>query len=75
MRIQGNSGRYDEGEDDHKQSFSLKFRTQYGCSESAPLNAASATDEFDTLILRAGHDKGWGAHSADQHARATCRLR
>ena len=61
-------GRWREGEYDHKQSFSLKFRTEYGYSklkypvfESAPLNAAGAADEFDTLILRAGHNKGWGS--------------
>ena len=66
IRIQGGGARWHEGRNDAKQSFGLRFRGMYGASklnypvfESAPLNAASATDKFDKLILRAGHNKGW----------------
>ena len=67
-RIQGGGGRWHFGTYDHKQSFGLRFRSRYGASklrypvfESAPLNRASAVETFDKLILRAGHNKGWGA--------------
>ena len=68
IRIQGGGGRWQQGAYDHKQSFGLRFRSAYGASklqypvfESAPLHASSAADEFDKLILRAGHNKNWGA--------------
>jgi hypothetical protein len=69
IRAQGGGGRWDKGAYDHKQSFGLRFRSQYGASsklqypvfESAPLHASSAAGEFDKLILRSGHNKNWGA--------------
>ncbi len=66
LRIQGGGGRWDEGTYDPKQSFTLKFQTQYGAGklrypffESAPLNRENAVRTFDRLILRAGHNKSW----------------
>jgi hypothetical protein len=68
IKIQGGGGRWDEGHYDHKQSFGLRFRSKYGYSslrypvfESAPLNADNAVAKFDKLILRAGHNKSYGA--------------
>ncbi|VGO12931.1 hypothetical protein PDESU_01485 [Pontiella desulfatans] len=52
---------------DHKQSFGLRFRRQYGSGqlnypffEHAPLNADSECGSYDKLILRAGHNKSYG---------------
>ena len=89
VRIQGNGGRIDEGANDHRAIVLAQVPRGVRCEqaavpvfESAPLNAASATDEFDTLILRAGHDKSWGAQRDPVYtvytaisSRATCRSR
>jgi len=68
IRIQGGGGRWDEGTYDHKQSFGIRFRREYGegtlnypVFESAPFNSDSEAGEYDKLILRAGHNKSWGA--------------
>ena len=68
IRIQGGGGRWDEGEYDHKQSFGIRFRREYGegmlnypVFESAPFHSDSEAGEYDTLVLRAGHNKSWGA--------------
>ncbi|HMP84151.1 MAG TPA: chitobiase/beta-hexosaminidase C-terminal domain-containing protein, partial [Verrucomicrobiota bacterium] len=68
IKIQGGGGRWDEGLYDHKQSFGLRFRREYGAGtldyplfEHAPLNPDSATDAYDKLVLRSGHNKSWGA--------------
>lgn len=84
IRIQGGGGRWDKGLYDHKQSFGLRFRREYGTGtlnypvfESAPFHAESEAGEYDNLILRAGHNKSWGAtwdnvhtvYTRDQYAR------
>ena len=68
IRIQGGGGRWDKGLYDHKQSFGLRFRRQYGTGtldypvfESAPFQAEGEAGKYDSLILRAGHNKSWGA--------------
>ncbi|MBE0535748.1 MAG: lamin tail domain-containing protein [Phycisphaerae bacterium] len=68
IRIQGGGGRWDQGTYDHKQSFGLRFRREYGNGtlkypvfESAPMNAESEAGEYDKLVLRAGHNKSYGA--------------
>ncbi len=55
------------GDYDHKQSFGLRFRRQYGAGqlnyplfEHAPLNADSECGSYDKIILRAGHNKSYG---------------
>ncbi|MDF7806768.1 lamin tail domain-containing protein [Pontiellaceae bacterium B12219] len=52
---------------DHKQSFGLRFRREYGNGqldypffEHAPLNSNSEAGSYDKLILRAGHNKSYG---------------
>jgi hypothetical protein len=52
---------------DHKQSFGLRFRREYGAGqldypvfEHAPLNSDSEAGSYDKLILRAGHNKSYG---------------
>ena len=79
IRIQGGGGRWDYGIYDPKQSFGLRFRSIYGNSrlnypvfEDAPVGADSAADEFDKLVLRAGHNKGWaGGIYPDRDGSAT----
>ncbi len=68
IRIQGGGGRWDEGTYDHKQSFGLRFRREYGSGtlkypvfESAPMHSESEAGEYDKLVLRAGHNKSYGA--------------
>ncbi len=68
LKTQGGGGRWNNGEYDHKQSFGLRFRRTYGAPnlkypifEDAPLHAAGERGKYDKLILRAGHNKSWGA--------------
>jgi hypothetical protein len=68
LKVQGGGGRWDNGLYDHKQSFSLRFRSSYGVPslrypvfEDAPVHSEGAAEKFDKLILRAGHNKSWGA--------------
>lgn len=67
IKNQGGGGLWDEGTYDHKQSFGIRFRRQYGSGkldypffEHAPLNSDSAAETYDKLILRAGHNKSYG---------------
>ncbi|MGD8859495.1 MAG: CotH kinase family protein [Myxococcales bacterium] len=75
LKAQGGGGRWDNGEYDHKQSFGLRFRTEYGnpslsypVFEDAPLNGDSEAGKYDKLILRAGHNKSWGATWDNEHS-------
>ncbi len=68
FKSQGGGGRWYNGTNDHKQSFGLRFRRAYGSPnlkypvfEDAPLHAAGEAGKYDKLILRAGHNKSWGA--------------
>ncbi|MEX2382549.1 MAG: CotH kinase family protein, partial [Opitutales bacterium] len=69
VRIQGAGGRWEEGRYDPKQSFTIKFSRWFGGPgslhypffESAPLNAESAGEHFNRLILRGGHNKSWAS--------------
>lgn len=68
IKIQGGGGRWNNGYYDHKQSFTLEFKDEYGGKSlkndilaTAPFNSASSPGVFDKIILRAGHNKSWGA--------------
>jgi hypothetical protein len=68
IKIQGGGGRWDEGTYDHKQSFTLVFRNIYGAGKlrneifaDAPHGKKSGCGIYDRIILRAGHNKSWGA--------------
>ena len=67
IRIQGAGGRSNKGTFDHKQSFSLVFKKKYGIGKlkheifaDAPHGQQSTVGKYDRIILRAGHDNGWG---------------
>jgi hypothetical protein len=75
LKGQGGGGRWEMGEYDHKQSFGLRFRTAYGFPslkypvfEDAPLNGDTEVGKYDKLILRAGHNKSWGATWDNDHS-------
>lgn len=75
LKAQGGGGKWDNGEYDHKQSFGLRFRAAYDNSslnypifEDAPLNGGSEAGKYDKLILRAGHNKSWGATWDNEHS-------
>lgn len=64
---QGGGGRWHYGLYDHKQSFTLVFRREYGAGkleypffESAPNFAQSGPTSINRIILRAGHNKSYG---------------
>jgi hypothetical protein len=64
IKTQGGGGRWHDGLYDHKQSFSLIFRSEYGAGkleypffESAPNFADSGPTSINRIILRAGHYK------------------
>ncbi|MBN1414255.1 MAG: chitobiase/beta-hexosaminidase C-terminal domain-containing protein [Bacteroidales bacterium] len=68
IKVQGGGGRWNNGYYDHKQSFTLEFKSRYGAGTlrndvfmAAPFNNASSPGRFDKIILRAGHNKSWGA--------------
>ena len=68
IKVQGGGGRWDNGYYDHKQSFTLEFKKRYGAGtlrndifKVAPFNRTSSPKRFDKIILRAGHNKSWGA--------------
>ena len=68
IKVQGGGGRWDNGYYDHKQSFTLEFKSLYGAGtlrndifKAAPFNRTSSPKRFDKIILRAGHNKSWGA--------------
>ena len=75
IQVQGGGGRWDNGEYDHKQSLTLEFKSLYGAGtlrndifKIAPFNGASSPKRFDKIILRAGHNKSWGADWDREHA-------
>lgn len=68
IKIQGGGGRWDKGTYDHKQSFTLDFKKIYGAGKlkneifaDAPHGKESTAGKYDKIILRAGHNKSWGA--------------
>jgi hypothetical protein len=68
IKNQGGGGLWNQGTYDHKQSFGIRFRRDYGAGtlayplfEHAALNSDSATDGYDKIVLRDGHNKSWGA--------------
>jgi len=75
IKNQGGGGLWSEGEYDHKQSFGIRFRRQYGAGtlnypvfENAALNAGSECAEYDKIVLRAGHNKSYGIDYDAVHA-------
>jgi hypothetical protein len=68
IRIQGGGGRWDMGTYDHKQSFTLVFKKVFGAGKlkneifaDAPNGRETAPGKYDNIILRSGHNKGWGS--------------
>lgn len=68
IKNQGGGGLWRNGTYDHKQSFGIRFRREYGTGnlkyplfEHAALNSDSECGDYDKLILRAGHNKSYGA--------------
>lgn len=67
IKIQGGGGRWDQGTYAHKQSFTLVFKNIYGAGKlkneifaDAPHALGTTPGKYDNIILRAGHNKGWG---------------
>jgi len=84
IKIQGGASRWQNGEFDHKQSFTLEFKDKYGAGKlknnilaTAPFNRESVPSEFDKIILRTGFNRDFGsnwdranyAYTRDQFAR------
>ena len=84
IKIQGGASRWQNGDMDHKQSFTLEFKSKYGTGmlkneilASAPFNSESVPSEFDKIILRTGYNRDFGsdwdrtnyAYTRDQFAR------
>lgn len=68
IKIQGGASRWQNGSLDHKQSFTLKFKSRYGAGMlkndilvSAPYNSESVPDKFDKIILRTGFNRDFGS--------------
>jgi hypothetical protein len=68
IKIQGAGGRWDKGTYDHKQSFTLVFKKIYGTGKlknepfaDAPHGQETTPGKYDKIILRSGHNKGWGS--------------
>jgi len=68
IKIQGAGGRWDKGTYDHKQSFTLVFKNIYGAGKlkneiftDAPHGQGTTPGKYDKIILRSGHNKGWGS--------------
>ncbi|MFO7656592.1 MAG: FN3 associated domain-containing protein [Bacteroidales bacterium] len=68
IKIQGGGGRWHKGTYDHKQSFTLVFKKIYGAGKlkneifaDAPHGSETAPGKYDRIILRSGHNKGWGS--------------
>ena len=67
IKIQGGGGRWNYGNYDPKQSFTLMFqplfdgpgRLEYPLFEAAPVNQASDPAEYNRIIVRDGHNKSW----------------
>jgi len=84
IKIQGGASRWQNGEFDHKQSFTLEFKGKYGAGmlkndilATAPFHSESVPSEFDKIILRTGFNRDFGsdwdranyAYTRDQFAR------
>jgi hypothetical protein len=84
IKIQGGASRWNNGELDHKQSFTLEFKDKYGAGMlkndilvTAPFHSESVPSEFDKIILRTGFNRDFGsdwdrenyAYTRDQFAR------
>lgn len=84
IKIQGGASRWQNGNMDHKQSFTLEFQTKYGAGKlknnilaTAQYNRESVPAEFDKIILRTGYNRDFGsdwdranyAYTRDQFAR------
>jgi hypothetical protein len=84
IKIQGGASRWQNGDMDHKQSFTLEFKDRYGAGmlkneilATAPFNSESVPAEFDKIILRTGFNRDFGsdwdranyAYTRDQFAR------
>jgi hypothetical protein len=66
IRIQGGAGRWEYMP---KHSFRLFFKQQYGAAKlNYPLFAGSQVTEFDTLVLRAGVDRGFAGYPSTPEA-------
>ena len=68
IRIQGGGARWDKGTYDHKQSFALVFKNIFGAGKlkneifaDAPHGKETACGKYDKIVLRSGHNKGWGS--------------
>jgi len=69
IKIQGGASRWDNGSLDHKQSFTLEFKSKYGKGKlehnilaTAPFNSESVPSEFDKIILRTGFNRDFGSN-------------
>ncbi|MHC4642059.1 MAG: CotH kinase family protein, partial [Planctomycetota bacterium] len=66
VRIYGGVGRYEQFE---KHTLRLLFKSLYGPTKMRfPLFGEEATDEFDTIILRAGFNNSWHRHQSTEEA-------
>jgi hypothetical protein len=64
VRIYGGVGRYEQFE---KHTLRLLFKSLYGPTKMRfPLFGEAATDEFDTIILRAGFNNSWHRHQTTE---------
>jgi hypothetical protein len=64
VRIYGGVGRYEQFE---KHTLRLLFKSLYGPTKMRfPLFGEEATDEFDTIILRAGFNNSWHRHQSTE---------
>ena len=64
VRIYGGVGRYEQFE---KHTLRLLFKSLYGPTKMRfPLFGEVATDEFDTIILRAGFNNSWHRHQTTE---------
>ncbi|NIW92254.1 MAG: hypothetical protein GWN20_04970, partial [Phycisphaerae bacterium] len=64
VRIYGGVGRYEQFE---KHTLRLLFKSLYGPTKMRfPLFGEAATDEFDTIILRAGFNNSWHRHQSTE---------
>ena len=73
LRIHGGSSR--RPEESPKHSFRLVFRARYGLAKLRyPFFGPEGPGEFDSLVLRAGHNDSW-LHPDGQARRRACYLR
>ncbi|MFN0125948.1 MAG: FN3 associated domain-containing protein [Verrucomicrobiales bacterium] len=70
------SGNFSRLSHNPKHSFRIKFKREYGASKlEFPIFPTSSIDEYDTLVIRTGHNQGWATNIPhtdmlrDQHSR------